>query len=244
MARVKIKLVCSLCGEVFTHTKDNFYYKEAADKYEKWAVNNITMCPKCYSATKRQKKAQSLDNSISEHFKLAELTGTEKQIKWATEIRRNAIYKALLAKNVNQRFYDTVNSIISAEWWINNRDETDFPMYFFALLREYVSDEKREEKDREYSQIISENKLIRLHGTEKQIKWANEIRDNALKTLLLFIKPETRTDLIELANEVLDAKWWIDNKEKVKHYYTFKDVMREIDNDKAKKIIMSADIAE
>jgi hypothetical protein len=63
-----------------------------------------------------------IDNS-----KLAELTGTEKQIAWANDIRISIICR-LGAKKVMgyQMFLDAMNCATEASWWIDNYQDGTF----------------------------------------------------------------------------------------------------------------------
>lgn len=127
MARVKLTLVCEECGQEFTHVH-NCYNRDAADSYEEWAKENITVCPECY---KKAQKAKA-DEVFSECFEavkniaLATLEGTEKQVSWAESIRAKAV-GSFLIKNAaqdgsEQVIIDIVNTLTDSTWWIDHRD--------------------------------------------------------------------------------------------------------------------------
>lgn len=79
MARAKINLTCSDCGESFEHIKfcNN---RRDADSYEAWARENVTQCPTCYRKAQLARKLEGLD--------LPEITGvSDKQIAYARKLR-------------------------------------------------------------------------------------------------------------------------------------------------------------
>ena len=128
MAMAKIEIRCEECGCTFTHTH-KCYNRDAANSYEDWAREHITVCPSCYGAAKRAEERARQDaaaekgmQAISENgIALPELTGTEKQIAWANKIRAAAaaVFAAAGAKPVAwERFAE----ITAAKWWIENRD--------------------------------------------------------------------------------------------------------------------------
>ena len=59
-----------------------------------------------------------------------------------------------------------------------------------------------------------------INGTEKQIAWAEQIRCNAAKTILMQYPAEERRDGFigateSLLNKISSAKWWIENRDKL-----------------------------
>jgi hypothetical protein len=134
MARVKIILVCEECGQEFTHIH-NCYNRDAADSYEEWAKENITVCPECYKKAQRSKErvqedatAENVDSWIkSEGFELSDLAGTEKQVAWAKKIRLNGINCLYEIRNKfpKDKWADVwkhLNKYNTAKYWIDNRE--------------------------------------------------------------------------------------------------------------------------
>lgn len=59
------------------------------------------------------------DNGIE----LAELTGSDRQIKWAEEIRLSAIDLLGVSKVAKCKpLLDIINSLVDSEWWIEHDD--------------------------------------------------------------------------------------------------------------------------
>lgn len=52
-----------------------------------------------------------------------------------------------------------------------------------------------------------------MKGTEKQIKWAEEIKAMFIERVNHFVKETRRTEAIELINAKTDAAWWIEHRE-------------------------------
>lgn len=61
-------------------------------------------------------KKYTAENGI----KLAELTGTEKQIAWASDLRYTAIGAFLQMGNPKKEVFAMFNTKTSAAWWIEN----------------------------------------------------------------------------------------------------------------------------
>ena len=126
MAKAMITIICAACGCEFTHSK-SCYNRDGATRYEEWARDHITTCPACYGKAMRAKERAKLDaqtaeaNKAIEGMELSELTGSEKQIAWATDIRARAA-AICKAAGGNEKFWELFNSRTEAKWWIDNRD--------------------------------------------------------------------------------------------------------------------------
>lgn len=62
----------------------------------------------------------------TEEHEMADLTGTEKQVAWASKIRAQAVKMATKADDelsTRTEFWDMINSETEARWWIDNREE-------------------------------------------------------------------------------------------------------------------------
>jgi len=145
MARAKINLTCGKCGREFTHIKQNCHNRTAADSYEAWAKANIDTCPECYGAAKAAKKeaertatAQKAAEQVQGcPLDLPTLTGSDKQIAWATDIRNKFVGYCMskldwakmqeAAKDRPEVKADLDKLLAaSAKWWIDNRCGTIF----------------------------------------------------------------------------------------------------------------------
>lgn len=127
MAVAKLEIICKSCGNTFTWRKD-CYNRAAADNAEEWARENVCQCRDCWHKEQIANKKQAEQASSEEYaqqlsqYNLPELTGTEKQVAWATTIRNNALGE--VAKlNPTEKFWDLARKQSTAKWWIENRDE-------------------------------------------------------------------------------------------------------------------------
>lgn len=138
MARARATCKCTVCGEEFEITAYKRNSSEAAS-FVKWAEENITVCQEC------EKKQREADHAV-ENEKAAraaaengwpQLTGTEKQVAWASTIRDQAIAvmkEYYLDEDRLQRYpygryaFEALTAILldqtKASYWIDNRTRT------------------------------------------------------------------------------------------------------------------------
>ena len=87
------------------------------------------MCSECYTKNKeaeekaKQEEEKAKQEEAQKNLNLVELAGTEKQIAWATDIRRTAIAVVMKRVTLNDKFINVVNSKSDAKWWIENRND-------------------------------------------------------------------------------------------------------------------------
>lgn len=153
MAKANVELVCSECGSKYTASK-NCYSRRDADNWEAYVANQSKhLCPDCYAKAMREqrkkeeaaKAAKIAANAAKCTIKFPELVGSEKQIKWATDIRTRLIAK-LSERGINWGTVETKNFgagitaeqvkrleaeiaklyETSAKVWIDMRDNTVF----------------------------------------------------------------------------------------------------------------------
>lgn len=86
--------------------------------------------------------------------------------------------------------------------------------------------------------------MVELHGTEKQVKWANDIRDNMIASIdtqkLDFIESHPRVDslldeLISNISNINDSVWFIENRLLFHYYDVFNIKLYEIFGIKVKR---------
>jgi hypothetical protein len=107
-------ITCS-CG----HTDRVELYGKGADRERKMAWLETEPCTKCREAERSERRAKE-----AAEFQ-TQLKGSEKQVAWALDIRSNAMQsiKAACKPEVLPEVTKTVESISSAAWWIDNRDD-------------------------------------------------------------------------------------------------------------------------
>ena len=170
-----------------------------------------------------------------EEKKMVELKGSEKQVKWAEDIRKEmiasiereievveSIITSLIDKKAIERNKDEVKElketieevkqIESAKFFIDNSAEKGTGI--LVLLQNIKKAEKALEK-------IKKLKLAELKGSEKQVKWANKIRDEKLKRLAEiedwrwneYYYDYSKEEIIKvIATEIISAKTFIDTR--------------------------------
>lgn len=134
MAMANVKLICKACGNEFGWRRE-CHSRRDADSSEAWARDNITLCPECAAKARREAEAAKQAEAVKGlSVELPDnLTGSEKQIAWAKDIR--AKYALMIQREyVNEAaddlrvYYVKVLDVIiaenpSAKWWIDHRDE-------------------------------------------------------------------------------------------------------------------------
>lgn len=133
MAMANVKLICKACGNEFVWSK-KCYSRRDADSSEDWARANITLCPECAAKARREAEAAKQAEAVKGlSVELPDnLTGSDKQIAWAKDIREK--YALMIQREyVNEAdddlrvyYVKVLDAIIvensSAKWWIDNRD--------------------------------------------------------------------------------------------------------------------------
>ena len=110
MAKWAVKCVCPECGKTFTREGYAFSRKEATQKEEYYA-ENPGLCPECWKASKIAYKTEEVKALNLPDF--PELKGSEKQIKYAADLRIEWLYntfiygreKALVPGEVSEEEY-------------------------------------------------------------------------------------------------------------------------------------------
>ncbi len=121
------------CGHTVEHQIYGTNVHGEREKKAAWLESRL--CYDCYKQAEAEKAAKA-----SEDANLPELTGSKKQIAWATDIRAKAAFainemRAKIAANTNtseinlkqiaavESVLDELCSRSSAKWWIDNRGE-------------------------------------------------------------------------------------------------------------------------
>ena len=131
MAKAVATCKCSVCGKEF----DVVSYKRnraEADRFVEWAEGYITECRECERA---EEHARALDESGG----MPELAGSEKQVKWAIDIRARLTREVedgrFSSKHLAICWKSVVVSKTDARFWIDNRN-TSVSTIVGVLLRE------------------------------------------------------------------------------------------------------------
>ncbi|MBD8641563.1 hypothetical protein [Sphingomonas sp. CFBP 13733] len=109
------------CGHEQAHDLTGFDSQQA--RKARWL--KTTTCRDCFVAEKRAEEAAAaaLSSAAISHLDLPLLTGTDRQISWASTIRTKRL-AALTNLNSNADCYACLQ-VTDAKWWIDHRDLTD-----------------------------------------------------------------------------------------------------------------------
>lgn len=104
MSRVKLKIKCDKCGNLFEHVH---YCRNTteADRYEQWALKNITTCSVCLANDYKVDRQKEIEK-FEQKWNLSQLKGSEKQIRWARDIRYDR-----LRELTDENIYATIKLI-------------------------------------------------------------------------------------------------------------------------------------
>lgn len=140
MAKAEITCTCPVCGAKHTWSVICHNRREA-DNWEQYHADDTDrLCPACYAkqqAAKRAEAREAENKAAAETagaLGLPALSGSEKQVAWATTIRQKALDAALSAaagcdtsalNGEGCAFVGAVMARMSTEarWWIDHRDD-------------------------------------------------------------------------------------------------------------------------
>lgn len=193
--------------------------KEIAKEYKVDYKAQFAICLR-YLFKKQNKKIE-----------LAELKGTERQVKWANDIRNKMLKQLEKLKNAEEhrRYYFgrdiTIEEIEDAIEYIKNIDDSKFYIEnrYEEGIEIVILIENRKKVEETLKQI-KKLELAKLEGTEKQVIWANNIRDKKLKRLAEiedikwneYYDDYKKEDIIKvIATKITDAKVFIDNEDAI-----------------------------
>ena len=102
-----ITLTCKECGKKYTISK-KCNSRSEADNYETYMAGKDGLCTECWAKAqqaKREADKKELNDKVEAKLEAAgitlpELTGTEKQVAWALQIRHN-MFTDLTQKGIN-----------------------------------------------------------------------------------------------------------------------------------------------
>jgi hypothetical protein len=118
------------CGHKQGHYLTGFDSQQ--ERKARWL--KTTSCRDCFVAEKRAKEAAAaaLSNAAISHLDLPLLTGTDRQISWASTIRTKRL--AVLTNSNNGADCYACLQVTDAKWWIDCRDLTDVDLMAAATL--------------------------------------------------------------------------------------------------------------
>lgn len=116
--------IAHVCGHEQAHYLSGFTGQ--MDRKAAWL--KTTKCKSCFVADKRAEQADAAtgDSAAIAHLDLPPLSGSDRQIAWASTIRtkRLASFIANFSSNKGSRYRHCL-TITDAKWWIDHRDLSD-----------------------------------------------------------------------------------------------------------------------
>ncbi|RYF22825.1 MAG: hypothetical protein EOO77_03355 [Oxalobacteraceae bacterium] len=109
------------CGHEQAHHLTG--YDSQQERKARWL--KTTTCRDCFVAEKRAEQAATaaLSSAAVAHLDLPLLTGTDRQISWASTIRTKRL--AAITALYNVADHHVCLQVTDAKWWIDHRDLTD-----------------------------------------------------------------------------------------------------------------------
>ena len=123
----RVTKTCPICGKEYEITKKCYNSREAQNWEEYMNGIENSMCPDCYKESKKNELLKSV-----EKYNLPELTGSEKQIAWAEDIRAKLVSKV---SKPTEKLLELVSDKTAAKWWIDNRDIQTVREFAIALVK-------------------------------------------------------------------------------------------------------------
>ena len=149
MAKGTANCICKTCGKTF----EVVAYRQnsrMARQFEEWAEENIVECDACkaerIAAQRAEENAKAAEKVAERGW--PELTGSEKQVAWATTIRENGMDELLKgidkirnsrhcdeeALKIGERAIEEMLSHTQASWWIDRRDGIENTFSMLCLM--------------------------------------------------------------------------------------------------------------
>ena len=127
MAKARVTVTCPDCGEKFEWSV-TCYNRREADEWEARHEGEERLCTECWKkARAEERKAARRENwdKAQEATKaagktLAPLTGSDKQVEWAEDVRARTLVEVLkLNPTANAVLWDVLNLETKARFWID-----------------------------------------------------------------------------------------------------------------------------
>jgi hypothetical protein len=117
------QIITHACGHEQIHYLSGFASQQ--ERKARWLQS--TKCRTCFVATKQVEQAEAAvrDGAAIAHLELPLLTGSDRQVAWATSLRASR-FCALVARPVTEGTGHQVCALVTdAKWWIDHRALTD-----------------------------------------------------------------------------------------------------------------------
>jgi hypothetical protein len=117
------QIITHACGHEQIHYLSGFASQQ--ERKARWL--ETTKCRTCFVATKQAAQAEAAvrDSAAIAHLDLPSLSGSDRQVAWATSLRASRLC-ALVARPVTEEKGNQICALVTdAKWWIDHRALTD-----------------------------------------------------------------------------------------------------------------------
>lgn len=117
------KIITHACGHEQIHYLAGFASQQ--ERKARWL--ETTKCTTCFLATKQAEQAEAAvrDGAAIAHLDLPSLTGSDRQVAWATTLRASRFCSFGTRPVIDENGYQVCVLVTDAKWWIDHRALTD-----------------------------------------------------------------------------------------------------------------------
>lgn len=169
--------------------------------YREWKLNwyqEVGLCPECEKERKeeeRKREREELEKYITE-LELPQLSGTQKQIEWANELRAKRIKRILETVQNNVQYDITLKQLsqqTNSAFWIEHRYDSD--REFLDYLKQMIEKQEERMMENDIPQEIQEEFVI--HPETSQHNGTVEISINETEVRVRYKKNETFREIVK-----------------------------------------------
>ncbi|MDQ0839901.1 hypothetical protein [Sphingomonas faeni] len=117
------QIITHACGHEQIHYLSGFASQQ--ERKARWL--ETTKCRACFVVTKQAEQAEAAahDSAAIAHLNLPLLTGSDRQVAWATSLRASRLCAFVARPVIEGTGHQVCTLITDAKWWIDHRGLTD-----------------------------------------------------------------------------------------------------------------------
>jgi len=117
------QIITHACGHEQIHYLSGFASQQ--ERKARWL--ETTECRTCFVASKQAEQAEAAvrDSAAIAHLNLPPLTGSDRQIAWATTLRAGRLCALTATPGTGGSGHQVCAIVIDAKWWIDHRALSD-----------------------------------------------------------------------------------------------------------------------
>lgn len=117
------QIITHACG----HEQIHYLFGFASQQERKARWLGTTECRTCFVATKQTEQAEAAvrDGAAIAHLNLPLLTGSDRQVAWATTLRASRLCRFVAEPVTKGKGFQVCALVTDAKWWIDHRTLTD-----------------------------------------------------------------------------------------------------------------------